>query len=183
MKKIEKIKLLSGALLITGIFVGLYFGINHFAFDAMSSETSFNGATIPDQRDPFIEMEHNDVRFMIQEWGRPVGEAQIRFEGDLTQVEAAEIVAKYLYDTYGVTMEGFRMQLTYSVVEGAGSWQAFVMPAEDEDFGDGITGLPATQFYIQVAANTSEILSMDVRGFDTVVEVHNGRTMRGVLLN
>ena len=136
----------------------------------------------------FTTVEHRGISFVVEEWGNPVeGPEYSRYIRPymITQVEAAKMAADFIYEEFGMTMEGLRMQMPLGINDytSEGLWSVWIMPAEDEVSEYGLI-TPASLFLIQINATTGEIIDMDFRGFDTVVEENNeGRLMRIVILD
>jgi len=161
--------------------------VHDISIDAITGDLlEFNSVNVTVEY--FLNIEHNGISFVVEEWGNPVQESKNTRHFQpymLTQVEAATLAADYIYEEYDVTMEGLRIQLPFSTNDDRESfWTAWIMPAEDEYFGNGSYGTPASMFFIQINATTGELIGMDLRDFDSEVETNNnGDVMRVVKLD
>ena len=92
----------------------------------------------------YTTVEHRGTRFRFVEWGNPVdGPDNSRYISPhmISQTEAATIVDDFLFESYGVSMEDIRMEMslcldrTCSLAE-EGAWQVWIRPSEGEEFRD-----------------------------------------------
>lgn len=121
--------------------------------------------------DFFTTVSHNGVNFMIEERGHPIeGAEYTRYIRPymLTQLEAATMAADLIYEEFGVTMEGLRMQMPLIISStNEGFWNVWIMPSEYKYEGNGIYVSPANCFYVFINATTGEIENFqDLRGAD-----------------
>ena len=115
---------------------------------------------------------HNGIDFVVEEWGNPAeGPEYTRYMRDymLSREEIVLLSADFIYEEFGVTMEGLRMQasLGFGTEMSHGTWNIHIMPVEYDVDEDGLQTTPAQWFYLFINATTGEIIHyQDFRGLD-----------------
>ena len=116
----------------------------------------------------FNIVEHNGISFVIEDWGCPIEGSEYQQSIRpymLSQTETALIAADLIYEEFGATMEGLRMQMPFGVNddEGIARWNVWIMPAEHDSCGFGCYQSPDPWFYLFIDAITGEII--EIRDF------------------
>jgi len=114
---------------------------------------------------------HNGIDFVVEEWGRPhegPEYAQYIRPYMIGQEEAVLMAADLIYETFGVTMEGLRMQASLGIAldTDRGFWNVHIMPVGYDIDEYGYIS-PAQWFYVFIDATTREVVHFqDFRDLD-----------------